>query len=208
MLSSALTSLAFCFNLSCSGSSCRDRDCVDKRWAGGGWRKRKNNSVTKAVKDYTWKLFLNFSRKWGISITPTEGNGGKQLLEIKSFSFLNVSVFEKGIPFFCFVKDSKGVARQLCLKCNHNKTQITHICELNYILCIWTKESDLYFLEQFLPLLGNQALTESRSFCYTYTHRSGCRLNKVHLSDPGPITSATAHFTEHLQFLLCVTLSE
>lgn len=166
-----------------------------------GGKERKINSVTKAVKDYIRKFFLIF-RKRGISITPTEGNSGKQLSEIESFPFLNVSVFEKGFPFFCFVKDSKGVARQLCLKCNHNKTQITHICELNYTLCIWTKASDLYFLEQFLPLLGNQALTESRSFCYTYTHRSGCRLNKVHLSDPRPFISATAHFTGHLQFLL------
>lgn len=173
-----------------------------------GGKERKINSVTKAVKHFIWKLFLNFSRKWGIPITPTDGNSGKQLLEIKSFAFLNVCIFGKSIPFFCFVKDSKGVARQLCLKCNHCKTQITQICELNYTLCIWTKESDPYFLEQFLPLLGNQALTQSRYFCYTYTHRSGCRLKKVHLSDPRPFTSATAHFTGHLPFLVCVRLLE
>lgn len=134
-----------------------------------GEEERKINSVTKAVKDYIWKLFLNFSRKWGTPITPTKGNSGKQLLESKSFPFLNISIFEKGIPFFCFVKDSQGVARQLCLKCNHYKTQITQICELNYTLCIWTKESDLYFLEQFLPLLGNQALCQSW-FSATPTH--------------------------------------
>lgn len=36
-----LTSLAFCFNLSCSGSSCRDRDYVDEGWTWNSWRKRR-----------------------------------------------------------------------------------------------------------------------------------------------------------------------
>lgn len=38
-----LTSFAFCFNLSCSGSSCRDRDYVDKGWTQKSWRERKKN---------------------------------------------------------------------------------------------------------------------------------------------------------------------
>lgn len=177
-----------------------------------GEEERKINSVTKAVKDYIWKLFLNFSRKWGTPITPTKGNSGKQLLESKSFPFLNISIFEKGIPFFCFVKDSQGVARQLCLKCNHYKTQITR-----------------HKLHRSVNWIIHFAYEQSNQICTFWNNSSPCWVTKYLVRDdfllhlhtqvrlqaeqsapkwPKTIYISSCPFHWAPAFLVCVILSE